>query len=180
MFALSPVQILTTQLKTILEKKKINMGGGGAQRGWEHKGSKDKMSYWLTSTEGNRFGKKFRGKHVASGRESTASENSLHQKPKRREQKNRGGSVQARGVGIRGGPEEVPTRERCQFCFEKLESRVPGRLGPQTPPWKTHALERRLRTPTARAMHLTPTGDREARHAGKGQWKGQEKARRRW
>lgn len=72
MFALSPVQIFTTQLKTILEEKKIKMGGG-AQRGWEHKESKDKMSYWLTSTEGNRVGKKFRGKHVASRRESTTS-----------------------------------------------------------------------------------------------------------
>lgn len=46
------------------------------------------------------------------GERALPRENSLHRKPKRREQKNRGRSVQARGVGIRGGPEEVPTRER--------------------------------------------------------------------
>lgn len=72
MFALSPVQILKTLLKTILEKKKLKWGGEPKEAG-NIREVRIKMSYWLTSTEGNRVVKKFRGKHVASRRESTTS-----------------------------------------------------------------------------------------------------------
>lgn len=104
------------------------------QRGWDHEESKAKMSYRLTSTRKEiPVGREFRGKHVASQERALPQENSLHRKPKRREEKNRGICVQTRVKSA-----SAAVRKRCPHmkgespsCFEKLASRVPGRLGPQ-------------------------------------------------
>lgn len=55
----------------------------------------------------------------------------------------------------------MPTDERCKFSLGKLESRVSGRLQPQTPPWETHALDRLLRRTDGLSDAPDHTGDRE-------------------
>lgn len=59
----------------------------------------------------------------------------------------------------------MPTYERSKFCFGKLESRVSGRLEPQTP-WETYALDRLLRRTDGLSDAPDHTGDREAPQEG--------------
>lgn len=44
---------------------------------------KDKLSYWLSSTEGNKVREKFRAKHVASEQKHYLEKTQLHRKSKK-------------------------------------------------------------------------------------------------